>query len=262
MKIEQTPAAAASSPPVHSRRVGTFTMGVCLVFCGILILLTLFAPSLDLSFYIKLCPLVLVLLGAEIIWFSVRRPDEKLRYDFLSMILCFLVICGSFFLALVPSLVRFYGPEGEAACYRLSGELDQACYQLLKDDPRICDCSGFVYLSSLETDLSVPLSELSSDSYQTLDIDLAGGYTDAEAFAKDAYDIWQILKESDLNLSEVSFYWNSQQDTSPSQMSLTIRSAFSQNASADQLTRMVVVEQPVDTIVTDDTQELFEAAAS
>ena len=55
-----SPEQAPASRPVRERRVGTFTFGAALVICGVLMLVGLFFPRLDLTLALKLSPLALV----------------------------------------------------------------------------------------------------------------------------------------------------------------------------------------------------------
>ena len=76
--------------PVKSRRVGTFTFGIILVLCGILMLVELFFPQVDLLWVLKLSPLALVSLGVEVLLAS--RKSSSIKYDWVGMILCALVV--------------------------------------------------------------------------------------------------------------------------------------------------------------------------
>lgn len=82
-KLEQTPAR-----PV--RRVGTFTFGVTLVACGLWMLLSLLLPELDLLWVLKLSPLVLILLGTEVL--LAARKNSTIRYDWVGMLLCTVIV--------------------------------------------------------------------------------------------------------------------------------------------------------------------------
>ena len=52
---------------VPCRRVGTFTFGIVLVAAGLAMLASMFAPRLDMTWALKLSPLALVSLGAEVL---------------------------------------------------------------------------------------------------------------------------------------------------------------------------------------------------
>lgn len=74
---------------MQNRRIGTLTLGISLVLLGILIPIGLFT-DLDVLFVLRLSPLLLIALGGEIVYFAVRRKDEKIKYDGLSV---FMIIC-------------------------------------------------------------------------------------------------------------------------------------------------------------------------
>lgn len=72
------------------RRVGTFTVGVTLVAAGVLMLLALCFPELDLRWALRLTPLPLIGLGVETLLYA--RGGEKLRYDWVGMLLSCLLV--------------------------------------------------------------------------------------------------------------------------------------------------------------------------
>ncbi|MDS0527444.1 hypothetical protein NNC19_17275 [Clostridium sp. SHJSY1] len=76
------------------RRVGTFTAGIVLVLFGILFLLRLVTDSINIIFIASLWPLILVLLGIEVIMACIINKEEKMQYDFGAIIL---VIILAFF---------------------------------------------------------------------------------------------------------------------------------------------------------------------
>lgn len=91
------------------RRVGTFTFGVVLVVCGLSMLAAMFFPELDLRWVIKLSPLALICLGAEVLLSA--RQGGRIRYDWVAMLLSGLIVGMSmcFFAAAWWAL---YAPEG------------------------------------------------------------------------------------------------------------------------------------------------------
>lgn len=91
------------------RRVGTLTFGLVLVVCGLAMLAALLFPNLDLRWLIKLSPLALICLGAEVL-LSARRGG-RIRYDWVGMLLSGLIVGMSmcFFAAAWWAL---YAPEG------------------------------------------------------------------------------------------------------------------------------------------------------
>ena len=65
------------------RRVGSFTLGLSLILAGLVMLLYYFWPAFDFVAAARLAPLILVVLGAEVLFFA-ARPGQR-RYDFLSV---------------------------------------------------------------------------------------------------------------------------------------------------------------------------------
>jgi len=74
-----------------SRRAGTFTLGVVLIAAGILMAVSLFFPEVDLRWALQASPAILILLGSEILFAS--RDGAKVKYDWVGMLLCFLMVC-------------------------------------------------------------------------------------------------------------------------------------------------------------------------
>ena len=112
VSVADASCAAASAPksvPPRERRVGTFTFGVTLVAAGLAMTAALFFPGTDLRLLLRFSPLVLILLGIEVLLSA--RKDGRIRYDWLGMLLCFVLVLlalGVFFVSWV--MLRF--PEG------------------------------------------------------------------------------------------------------------------------------------------------------
>lgn len=81
---------AASRP---CRRVGTFTFGMVLVVSGLAMLVSMFFPQLEFTWLLQLSPLALISLGVETL--LAARGSERVKYDWVGMLLCFLVVCAS-----------------------------------------------------------------------------------------------------------------------------------------------------------------------
>ncbi|WP_373897321.1 LiaI-LiaF-like domain-containing protein [Haloimpatiens sp. FM7315] len=69
------------------RRVGTLTAGIVLVAFGVVFLLRLINPYIKLSLIASFWPIILVLLGVEIIVAYIINKEEKMKYDFSAIIL-------------------------------------------------------------------------------------------------------------------------------------------------------------------------------
>ncbi|MEG2653095.1 MAG: hypothetical protein RSA17_05920 [Ruthenibacterium sp.] len=99
--------AAAVVPPV--RRVGTVTMGVALILSGVLLCVSLFWPTVNVFGLFRFAPLLLALLGVEVLVAYARAKNAAIKYDVLSMILCALLILFSLGVTSVVVAEMYYG---------------------------------------------------------------------------------------------------------------------------------------------------------
>ena len=67
---------------IKGRRVGTFTTGIVLVMFGVIFLLRLVFPSINYVIIASMWPIVLVILGIEIILSCFVNREEIIKYDF------------------------------------------------------------------------------------------------------------------------------------------------------------------------------------
>ena len=63
------------------RRAGTLSAGITLIVFGILFILRMFVESISYSFIFSLWPLILILLGAEVILSFIFNNENSIRYD-------------------------------------------------------------------------------------------------------------------------------------------------------------------------------------
>ena len=94
--------------PEKQRRVGTFTLGVVLVVSGILMLVSMFWPHLDWAWVLKCSPLILIGLGVETL--LAAKGGGKVKYDWVGMVLCFVLVCAALCLYAVAWWM-LYHPE-------------------------------------------------------------------------------------------------------------------------------------------------------
>ncbi len=90
------------------RRVGTVTMGVTMVAAGVVLLCWLF-EWIDRDALLWLCrlaPLMLVGLGVELCICGAMGTRVRLKYDFLSVIFCGLMLCLCIGLCLLAALAK------------------------------------------------------------------------------------------------------------------------------------------------------------
>ena len=78
---------------MKSRRVGTLTLGISLIGAGILFAAHLFIPAVLTYYYIfRLWPVILILLGTEVLIANIKNKEEKIVYDGWAVFITILVM--------------------------------------------------------------------------------------------------------------------------------------------------------------------------
>ena len=131
------------------RRVGSLTLGACLIAAGVFFLLYFFVPGFDVQLTLKIAPAVaLVLLGCEVLFFAAR--PGRWKYDFVSVLVCLVLMAGCFCMAMLPMLWDELSGENQQTMNRLSTQAIDELYTACKRDAQdiaIRDISGRLYLS-------------------------------------------------------------------------------------------------------------------
>lgn len=214
------------------RRVGFFTLGIALILTGGCIAASMILPDFPLFTVAKLAPLVLVALGVEVLWANARKGDAQLKYDLLSMFVCFVLICASMGAATLPILLRYYGPDREYTERRLEQELEEQLNEKLPDGI-VLDGYSYVDLNRMEFDREMTLADLKTEDLVRVNLTLAGAYADENAFAEACAQMLPALRE--LGVDQVDFHSEKGDD----QWELQIGGPFQMNASAQELTVQV-----------------------
>lgn len=210
------------------RRVGFFTLGIALILTGGCIAASMILPDFPLFTVAKLAPLVLVALGVEVLWANARKGDAQLKYDLLSMFVCFVLICASMGAATLPILLRYYGPDREYTERRLEQELEEQLNEKLPDGI-VLDGYSYVDLNRMEFDREMTLADLKTEDLVRVNLTLAGAYADENAFAEACAKMLPALRE--LGVDQVDFHSENGDD----QWELQIGGPFQMNASAQEL---------------------------
>lgn len=204
------PEMPGKQPPL--RRVGSFTLGVCLIAAGIFFLLTYFVPGFPTQPVLRIVPAAgLVMLGGEVLFFAARPGHWK--YDFWSVLICLVLMAGCFGLSLLPVVWEKIGPERNQASMKLSQQYTADAYaQIRKSDPDapVKDISGNVYLY---TGAVKTLEDIDGGSgYVTLDVELSGSYGSAEQFAQACRSMTDAVQQCRPQPDTLIFAWSPDND--------------------------------------------------
>mgnify|MGYP000903910024 CR=1 FL=1 len=76
------------------KRVGTISMGVMLIAFGVILFLSLINKFSALNMLLKMWPVILILIGLEILWYRYASKDEGvvIKYDLFSIFLIFIIL--------------------------------------------------------------------------------------------------------------------------------------------------------------------------
>ena len=204
------PEMPGKQPPL--RRVGSFTLGACLIAAGIFLLLTYFVPGFPTQPVLRIIPAAgLVMLGGEVLFFAAR--PGRWKYDFWSVLICLVLMGGCFCLSLLPVVWDELGPERNQASMKLSQQYTADAYaQIRKSDPDapVKDISGNVYLY---TGAVKTLEDIDGGSgYVTLDVELSGSYGSAEQFALACRSMTDAVQQCRPQPDTLIFAWSPEND--------------------------------------------------
>ena len=204
--------APQTAKPQPLRRVGSFTLGVCLIAAGIFFLLTYFVPGFPTQPVLRIVPAAgLVMLGGEVLFFAAR--PGRWKYDFWSVLICLVLMAGCFCLSLLPVVWEEIGPERDQASMKLSQQYTADAYaQIRKSDPDapVKDISGNVYLY---TGAVKTLEDIDGGSgYVTLDVELSGSYGSAEQFAQACRSMTDAVQQCRPQPDTLIFAWSPDND--------------------------------------------------
>lgn len=77
---------------MRQRRIGTVTLGISLVLFGVLFLVHIFGGVINYMFIFHLWPLILIALGAEILFYTCFAPEKAGTYDFAAILILIMIV--------------------------------------------------------------------------------------------------------------------------------------------------------------------------
>lgn len=175
---------AATAAP---RYVGRFTLGIAMIVMGVLITASLFHSTLDLTKLARLAPLMLVLLGAEILVAAARRGDRQVKVGFGMTILCLFIICGSVCFAILPTMWEQYNTTRWERMEK-AGTMEEQIYEQLTP----ATLKG-VSVNFYGNDFS------NEPAHFHANVTLADTFQDKESFSEKAAEVLRVMAAQDLD---------------------------------------------------------------
>ena len=247
---------AAKLQDAPRRRVGSLTLGACLIAAGIFFLCYYFVPGFDWQLVVRIAPAAaLVLLGCEVLFFAAR--SGRWKYDFVSVLVCLVLIACCFGLSLLPAVWDEIDPARGQNEMKLSKAYTTQVYEALrKENPdlRLRDVYTDLYLYANSVD---DLQELQpSDGHLSLTVMLYGPYDSTGAFAQDCRSVAGTVRAGTLQPDELRIVWSPDNDPGQSldsgtlqrveQYTLELDGTVQLDWTADEMERQVEVQYLLD----------------
>ncbi len=197
-------AAPAQEPPKKVRRIGTVAFALLLIVSGFLLIAQQFLPNFDLLYVFRFAPVLLILLGIEVLIYS-TNTKVQIKFDWLAITGSAVTLCIVGAATLVPYVWWYLGPGNAAAERSYSNRFTDALYTTLNDDPALKS-----RINSL--DVKVMVNHYGDDTLQDGDVvlvDVCLGntyYKTSEEFAADCLRIYQAAKKVDIPVHDYGFY--------------------------------------------------------
>ena len=199
------PETSGKQPPL--RRVGSITLGACLIAAGVFFLCYHFVPGFDWQLALKIVPAAgLVMLGGEVLFFAAR--PGRWKYDFWSVLICLVLMGGCFGLSLLPVVWDELGPERNQASMKLSQQYTAEAYDRIKTaapEVRVKDIRGNAYLYSSKTETLRDLG--AGNGHLNLTVELFGDYDSVQAFAQDCRRVTDAVQQCSALPDELRIAW-------------------------------------------------------
>ena len=232
------PAAAPPKEEKPVRRVGSITLGLCLIAVGVCFLLYYFAPGFNWLLVAKVgAPLALVALGVEVIWCAAH--PARWKYDFLAVFGCLVLMGGAFCLTLLPLFWQQVSPERRIQLEGLTDQYEGALYDaVVENAPSVQLDSMDVYIDNdYGVDLPVGIQDLDNTGIRFfVNVDLYGDFSGQDgvaSFAQSAYEVVQAMREIGPLPGKAEFYWENARETIS--YSLSLRGQAQMDWTAEQM---------------------------
>ena len=186
---------AAKLQDAPRRRVGSLTLGACLIAAGIFFLCYYFVPGFDWQLVVRIAPAAaLVLLGCEVLFFAAR--PGRWKYDFVSVLVCLGLIAVCMCLSFLPMVWSQIDPSRQQTAAKLGKAYTAEVYDALREEvPGIGlkDVYTDLYLYTSTVD---DLQDLEpGDGNLRLQVTLFGPYASAEDFARDCRAVTSVIQK-------------------------------------------------------------------
>ena len=190
--------------PKKVRRVGSVAFATVLILAGILLLVYQLAPSFNLLQILKFSPVILIVLGVEMLYYS-AKPDVKVTFDWLAMLGTAFTLCVVGAAALLPLAISEWGPARSYAQSRIETQKTEAMYNALSTDPELKARTNSLSVNVWFNHETHGDYTLQDGDECALRAEFVNHYADAEEFAADCMAVMQAAQADDIGFTRYSF---------------------------------------------------------
>lgn len=225
------------------RRVGSFSAGVFLILFGLGIFICMFLPEpwRALSFLARFAPLLLILLGAELLYSHLRAKTGSIRFDGFSVFFCIVALLFGLGMSLASLGVQSLNAAWQNQRYQdvLDAEAQTVASGVLQDETDITRLSAHFNLNGKWKEAPTLQTALQQAPHH-ISVTLNGDYADETAFAARCQTLFKPLWEK--GFRRVTFYTEPFPDNHYAHSyELTLDSAFALTASPQALGELSAV---------------------
>lgn len=229
-------------PAKKVRRVGTFTMGCVMILAGATILCSGILGWDNLMLIAKLSPIVLILLGVEVLVASFAQK-AKLKYDVFGVILSSLVVC---FVAAVSLGYQWFFvqmPQAEKTERLAKAYISDKLYASVNKEG----------IKNMTINLSRPMGQWEIQNVQQaiqnsdifLNINLQPEYSQPSKLAEKAVEINEVIKQqlSGISLDFLYVSYTAENQETQGNISLELTGRYSFDQSTVQLEQQIQTQE-------------------
>ena len=187
------PSRSEKEKPV--KRIGTFTMGLSLIYTGVLILCSAIIPDFNIITALKFMPAILILLGGELIVSCFWGKERKVKYDLLGSIISLVLICGSLTASALANAYQYYHVERIAEGLRIENSASEKYSEKIAKTGLVSDINVYasIYQGNWDAYRKASDEDKNNISRVSIDIVLWNGHASKEEFAEDCYKVMEAL---------------------------------------------------------------------
>lgn len=190
--------------PKKVRRVGSIAFALVLIAAGVLLMVYQLVPQFDLLKILKFSPVLLIVLGIEMLVYS-ARPDVKVKFDWLAMLGTAFTFCIVGTAALLPLAISEWDPARDYAQNRIESQKADAMYSALTADPELKARTNSLSVNVWFNHETHGNYTLQDGDDCILHTELVNNYADAETFAADCMAVMQAAQAENLGFTRYSF---------------------------------------------------------